>query len=179
MPDSNVTTDLSVLPNSAILLLIVMAKRDCQHIFSVRQGLKPASECQLCGGTGKVPILAAALMRLPCPCVLYIAGKGEDRCSRCADHIWHSKQLSNMHRDDCLLCQGRNWVPNPDAWDMRKALHLAGFQLAESHSRMGNADDVFLAHCYPYGGYLSGPRPISNADPERARYLAVAKAFGI
>jgi len=39
------------------LIWLASLERACLHIFSVREGIRPVSECQLCDGTGKVPVL--------------------------------------------------------------------------------------------------------------------------
>ena len=175
------TTNLSLLTNAQLLLRIVSVERECPVCEGTgslgvdlpagdSQGNLPAARemCNNCANTGKVPILAPTLMRLPCPnqdgfwseqfkahCVSYLKG--------------HSI---------CTYCQGRNWLPNPDAWAMKKALHQAKLQLLENQGRSKD----FQAGCfpqghgkplYPIGGY------VWDADPERARYLAVVEALGI
>ena len=67
-------------------------------------------------------------------------------------------------------------MPNPDAWDIRRALHQAGYQLVEQHS-FG-----YMADCYPYKRIADDSLPydpVEDADPKRARYRAIAGAFGI
>ena len=169
-------TTVESLTNRELLLQIVSAERECSKLNSYPHSQKESGyrykgfQCPElhCLGTGKVPILDPGLMRLPCPnqdgfwseqfkahCVSYLKG--------------HSI---------CTYCQGRNWLPNPDAWAMKKALHQAKLQLLENQGRSKD----FQAGCfpqghgkplYPIGGY------VWDADPERARLLAVAKAFGI
>ena len=164
-------TDLSTLPNSAILLQIVSAKRDCAVVWAVAHSGRPdsplpitahPSEC-CCEGTGKVPILDPTLMRLPCP---WCDGRGKDCLTITQSEI-------EPH------CQGRTWVPNPDAWAMKKALHQAGFQLTEQHTMHEYNPDAYMALCFRYQDLTMIPHlPIFDADPERARLLAVTRALG-
>ena len=191
------TADLSVLPNSAILLQIVAAKRkclDCSGVGAICKmevdGVVVSSfgSCQRCDNTGKVPILDAGLMRLPCP------GDGIVDCwkgkatrydwsghgSDCAQHnlpAYSNEPCSCGVWPDCLVCKGRNWVPNPDAWAMRKALGMAGFRLDEGCWFRPVGEPLYWANC----GLRQKIDAESgeDADPEQARYLAVAKAFGI
>ena len=185
------TTDLSTLPNSALLLRIVAAERDCTHCQGTGLAPREVGEEHLwyelcCCHHGKVPILDPKLMRLSCPCSNN-AGSGYwcFQCSKRRRSVdgyadeYLTPARAAIHAPDCANCRGDTWVPNPDAWDMRKALHLAGFQLIEGHT-MYSHQDKYPAICYRYLEQEATPRiPILDADPKRARHLAVARAFGI
>ena len=160
------TTNLRNLTNAELLLQIVSAERACptchgyggmssQDLVGIH-GNKPMYPCEFCTNTGEVPILDPKLMRLPC------IGQHPYPC-----------YIPNRHEHVCEDCQGRTWVPNPDAWDMKKALHLADFDLSE-----GNAYRINMpwgAGCWKRG--LQPSEPVWDADPKRARLLAVAAAL--
>ena len=157
------TTDLSTLTNADLLLQIVAAKKiSCGYngdLFtrcSCEEGDCPCHSIGFKEVHGKVPILDPKLMRLPC------IGQHPYPC-----------YIPNRHEHVCEDCQGRTWVPNPDAWDMKKALHLADFDLSE-----GNAYRINMpwgAGCWKRG--LQPSEPVWDADPKRARLLAVAAAL--
>ena len=165
---------LASLSNLQLLLRIVEAVRHCPRCFP-QDGLSyviafsPHQDCQECGGTGKVPILDPKLMRLPCP-MLY------------ERPLWASMQTTHELQGINCECGGRNWVPNPDAWDMRKALHLAGFYLREESIFVPMEELPWGAACWPKTRTRSNVWATDwawAADPEWVRLLAVAKAFGI
>ena len=153
-------TDTSTKTNAQLLLLIVVAQRDCvcgchTATSSIRNLVDhTAFKCPPCSGTGKVPILDPGLMRLPCP---WCDGKGR-WC------VGLAQSALDPH------CQGRNWVPNSNAWDMKKALHLAGYQLVEEYDLIRRR---WVAAVYRYVVNLGIPRIAGDADPARARLLAV------
>ena len=164
MPEqSSMATDLSTLPNSALLLQIVSAERDCLNCFGtgfVQILAKHDVETDFCGcNKGKVPILDSKLMRLPCP---WCDGKG-DGCLRI------TQSETEPH------CQGRNWVPNPDAWDLLKALHLAGYKLVETSIRIWLDGQPYSAAVYKEAAHSLAR--VWDADPERARFLSIIKSF--
>lgn len=171
------TTDLSTLSNAELLLRIVSAKRDCPYCLQLQDlegGPYSVSGCEVCGGTGKVPILDPKLMRLPCD---------SKKHSPCYKEFGYDTPSGGNYYETIVTtdCQGRNWVPNPDAWDMKKALHQAGFHLGEVHRwpSFQQTGDDWSAVCYPYNSPKLGNEGTWDADPKRARYLTVAGAFGI
>ena len=184
-------TDLSTLTKPELLLLIVSAEKPCidtEHIGSMcRYG---------CGMTGKVPILNPELMRMSCPCPPYCVAYSDSpddqdwqRCSACGVNRSCPKHLDNVmgeHGSWCDNCHGSNWMPNPDAWDMKKALHLADFYLTEGNlfpftgtGLWPTGTAVYKAHCRSRVQVESDVAWVWDADPERARLLAVGYAFGI
>ena len=172
------TTDLNALTNRELLLKIVEAERDCAHIFSVRQGLKPASACQFCDGTGKVPILSPELMRLPCPCPKKVWHQETSEGGSWWDQPCNPRCYPNKHIEGCF-CQGRSWIPNPDPWAMKRALRLAGFYLTEDSVPNTSDNKPWAVVCWVSEQFTdSGTGWVWDADPARARFLAVLKAFG-
>ena len=177
-------TKFALLTNAELLLKIVSAEQDCPTCLGVgslgmqmdevgdKVAIKTLSliPCFQCGSTGKVPILDPKLMRLPCPGVVTRLG-GFKPCVITGYQKGVTGELLAGEKD---ACGGWSWVPNPDAWDMKKALHLAGYQLVEEYDRMRCR---WLAAVYRYAdsgyGHIQG-----DADPERARLLAVAPAVG-
>ena len=156
------TTDLSTLTNAELLLQIVVAKRkSVGECDGINHG--PAT-C----GIVEVPILSPELMRLPCHCVSFM------ECPNCRSFNDHSVQCKlGTYSHWCDDCQGRGWIPNPDPWAMKRALSAAGFYLAE-YERLSDGNDVWGACCYVKGyPHID----VTDADPERARFLAVLKAF--
>ena len=171
-------SQLTTKTTPELLLQIVSAERDCPSCFgkgvlgsSGGFGNSPPPEqwgCVDCGGIGKVPILDPKLMRLPCP---NCAGTG---------HIYSISVAPALHRQlfsRCQPCKGEGWMPNPDAWAMKKALHRAEYYLAESHAFMFAGNKPWGAHCYHQREAPSDQAMVWDADPERARYLAVVKVF--
>ena len=156
--------DLSTLTNAELLLLIVAAERE---VVGECDGINHGPET--CGGTGKVPILDPKLMRLPCP---NQDGFWSEQFK--AHYVGYFKGLTI-----CTYCQGRNWVPNPDAWAMTKAVAQAGFRLTEGCWFHVAAKARYWAHCEPSEDDSGSGETVSDADPERARFLAEAKAFGL
>ena len=61
--------------------------------------------CEVCHGTGKVPLLE--LVR--------------EKCPRCGGYGF----LTEMGGDDilCSSCQGRGWIPSTDPWKWFEAVH--------------------------------------------------------
>ena len=182
------TTKVESLTNRELLLRIVSAERDCPdwkpNIVNV-QGVSYC--CDRCDGRGKLPILSPELMRLPCPCPPYCVAYSDSpddqdwqRCSACGVNRSCPKHLDNVmgeHGSWCDNCHGSNWIPNPDSWAMKKALHQAGFRLAERGTRYGQGQ--WIAHCCPFGHDSRLCIPIVDADPERARFLTIAKALAM
>ena len=180
-----------------LLLRIVSAERDCPackgtgnvgaHLPSGNnEGNAPwvdptyPEPCAGCGGTGKVPSLSPELMRLPCPG--WRRKSGQDvPCLALRPDWW--KIFGPPYLGEVDPCGGLCWIPNPDAWDMKKALHQVGFYLVESHITLNNVNAPFVAICFLEKAKAFPPAsdcpPVWDADPERARFLAVAKAFGI
>ena len=60
-------------------------------------------------------------------------------------------------------------MPNPDAWAMRLALHQVKISLTESNSTIPEDPTPWRASCRN--------KTVWDADPKRARYLAVAGAL--
>ena len=166
-------TDTSTKTNAELLLQIVSAERDCpncSYVPLLEGGIIGFTLCEICNGTGKVPILDAGLMRLTCD----VDGLCKDGVLQADDLPWG--RLGNMHR----RCLGRGWIPNSDAWAMKKALHQVRFQLREFSGFSGWGEDGYRAICESKEDELVGNREtVWDADPERARYLAVAGALEV
>ena len=187
MSEQLMTTDLSTLTNLELLLRIVEAEKDCsEHL----PGIPHAAICR-CGSSGKVPILSPELMRLPCPCPSYCVryydmpdDRDDRRCGPCGSHasysMWDASPLGK-HGDWCENCQGRGWGTNDDPWAMKKSLRLAGFYLVEDSVLLKSMETPWFASCWrcveDQGDSLSPTNSFWDADPERARLLAVAKAL--
>ena len=165
--------DTSTKTNAQLLLQIVSAERDCPTCLGVgslgmqmdevgdKVAIKTLSliPCFQCGSTGKAPILDPKLMRLPCTNPYCIAVLPEF--------------IDSQNVGVCKVCGGRNWIPNPDAWDMKKALHLAGYQLVEEYDLIRRR---WVAAVYRYVVNLGIAQIEGDADPARARFLAVVRA---
>ena len=159
------TTRLEDLTNPQLLRSIVEAEQDCPtcHGYGGMSSLElvgipgadPMYGCETCDSTGKVPILDPKLMRLPCPYPCH--------CQR-----------GPLHTAPCLT---RGWVPNPDPGAMKKALHLAEFHLSEDGAFWAKREDCYWANCRPKYELSDYGETVWDADPERARLLAVAQAF--
>ena len=131
-------------------------------------GAPGVSVCQVCGGTCKVPILDAGLMRLPCP--NQYGFWSEQFKAHCVGYF--------KGHAICVYCKGRNWVPNPDAWDMKKALTLASFQLIECSGFSGWGEAGYRASCQLRKDEFTGEREtVWHPDPKWARLLAVTRAL--
>ena len=174
-------TDLSILSYQEILLKTVAAQRHCQcGCHKAKPAIQDIVDhayfkCPICSGTGKVPILSPALMRIPCP--NYQATKAFTLGSGWTMEACVSREsYCRAGKDDC---KGSGWIPNPDPWDMREALHQAGFQLVESHipSYYRDTSNPWMADCFDYTRIASPGLPTRSFDPKWARLLAVVKAF--
>ena len=163
-------TTLESLPNADLLLCIVKAERDCplcdgqgyKNLISDPEDphhIQSATRCTC--RAGKVPILSPELMRLPCP-QLY------KRSS------WPSMATIHELRGINCECQGRTWVPNPDAWAMWRALAEIKVDAALNLSG-GIFEAVIPDDSFDETRWCSS----EGDDPQRALLLAVAKAFAI
>ena len=160
-------TDTSTKTNAQLLLQIVSAEKECNAGHPLTDDyFKELGECYKCLGTNKVPILDPQLMRLPCSCLVGYR-----------NYTTSYKQSSNYAT--CVDCQGRIWIPNPDPYTMREALHKAGFQLVENHIPIYYKDTSlpWMANCFPYSKSASYILQVRSHNPERARFLAVIKAI--
>ena len=152
--------ELTNRPNDELLLRIVAAEQQ---------------QCD-CNGIGKIPVLSAEIMRLPCPCPAYCVAYVDSpddmdwrRCSACSK--WRSKGIDVMgeHGTWCDNCQGRNWIPTPDPWAMKVSLIRAGYDYTESTLE----DEVYVIVARPFGQCIT----MNDPNPKRAFLLAVAKSF--
>lgn len=194
MSEKVMPTDLSTLTNTELLVRIVEAEKDCDLCEGskvILVGEPDQDDCWECEGIGKVPILSPELMRLPCPCPSYCVryhdmpdDRDDRRCGPCGSHasfsMWDSSPLGK-HGDWCENCQGRGWGTNDDPWAMKKSLRLAGFYLVEDCVLLKSMETPWFASCWrcveDQGDSLSPSTSFWDADPERARLLAVAKAL--
>ena len=174
------TSPLEGLTNAVLLLQIVAAERECSNCKGVGglssldlvgiPGADGMYQCAICNNTGKVPILDPKLMRLPCD----TEGLCKGGVLQADDLPWG--RLGDTHR----RCRGRGWAPNLDAWTMKRALHQAKFHLSEGCVFWHKRTDFYWATCWSieeYTGEFEGR--VYDTDPERARLLAEAKAFGL
>ena len=67
-------------------------------------------------------------------------------------------------------------MPNPDAWAMKKALTQARLRLTEGYGFFVVEEGLYWASCQAKEEAPEGKK-IWDADPKRARYLAVAGAL--
>ena len=174
---TTVNDGIEIPTNTELLRRIVMTERvSCGYNggpstrCSCEEGDCPCHSLGFREVHGRVLTLSPDSMRRTCPCIAKPAAEYlTQTCDGCR------RTGVTFHGDNCLNCGGQGWIPNPDPWKMRTALRHAGFILVERSTLYGEQ---------PHGAVCGSPSSMSredwiwDADPERARLLAVMIGIG-
>ena len=76
----------------------------------------PQGSCELCGGTGKVPLFPT--LRAECPGVSSFS------------HVGLTVTEAGHIEKRCHGCAGRGWVPTNDPWALHRAIRAEGYYVA-------------------------------------------------